>query len=139
MSTYFLDDGLGLPDDFNINPSDNVRTKKPILDNSKFGAAYLSSALDSETPMYTANSLLDKEIVVTASRLPNKNLKNLKRKKLLDDLKKQSQEKRRANYFYLAGLGYLGDGQRQKAKDMFEEVNKLNPSHLWANIELYDF
>lgn len=90
MSDYFLDDGLGLPDDFNINPSDNVRTKTPFLDNSKFGPAYLSSSLDSKIPLY--ESKMD-EIVVTANRLPNKNLKNLKRKKLLDDFKKQSQEK----------------------------------------------
>jgi len=52
---------------------------------------------------------------------------------------KQSLEKRRANYFYLAGLGYLGNGEKQKAEEMFAEVKKLNPNYLWAKIELYDF
>ncbi len=42
--------------------------------------------------------------------------------------------KNRAHCNYLMGLGYLGLGQKEKARDCFEETLKLDPQHQLARL-----
>ncbi|MFC1502306.1 DUF5107 domain-containing protein [bacterium] len=51
---------------------------------------------------------------------------------------KQSDRKRRANVYYLIGLGLLGKGRNNEAKNSFQKALELNPNHLWAAAELSD-
>ncbi len=45
---------------------------------------------------------------------------------------KQSQEKQRANAFYLLGLGCLGKGRTKDAETAFGDALRLDQNHLWA-------
>ena len=49
---------------------------------------------------------------------------------------RESQERRRANYFYLLGLGYLGKAEKKAAISEFEKATALNINHIWANQKL---
>lgn len=51
----------------------------------------------------------------------------------------QTKKTRMARTHYILGLGYSGDGQREKAKSEFERAVKLNPNHLWAKVQLSKF
>jgi tetratricopeptide (TPR) repeat protein len=48
----------------------------------------------------------------------------------------QTEDARKADAHYALGLGYLGKGQRNKARDEFEQAVNLNVSHLWAKAQL---
>ncbi|MHC4394825.1 MAG: DUF5107 domain-containing protein [Planctomycetota bacterium] len=48
----------------------------------------------------------------------------------------RSKEARMADAHYTIGLGYLGNGQTEKAKAEFEQTVKLNISYLWAKVQL---
>lgn len=41
-----------------------------------------------------------------------------------------------AYYHYLLGLGYMGKGKIQEAKDSFKVALKLNPYHVWTKVHL---
>lgn len=45
---------------------------------------------------------------------------------------RQSAANRRAQAHYLLGLGYMGNGDKTKAKSEFEKALELNINHLWA-------
>ena len=47
-----------------------------------------------------------------------------------------SAESRRVTELYISGLGYKGLGNKEKAKEQFNEALKINPSHLWTRIHL---
>ncbi len=49
---------------------------------------------------------------------------------------KQSDQLRKANAYYLLGLGYMGKEQRLEAKEAFEEVLRLNINHIGAKDHL---
>ncbi|MHC4530658.1 MAG: DUF5107 domain-containing protein [Planctomycetota bacterium] len=49
---------------------------------------------------------------------------------------RQTNEDRLADAHYLLGLGLLGNGQNQKAKEQFAKAVDLNINHLWATTEL---
>ena len=49
---------------------------------------------------------------------------------------RQSREVRMASAHYIIGLGYLGNGQMQKAKAEFEQAIMLNVNLIWAAQEL---
>ncbi|MHC4228634.1 MAG: tetratricopeptide repeat protein [Planctomycetota bacterium] len=48
----------------------------------------------------------------------------------------QTPAARKASAHYALGLGYLGKGQRDKAKAEFEKAVELNVSHVWARAQL---
>jgi len=48
----------------------------------------------------------------------------------------QTREVRMASAHYTIGLGYVGNGQKQKAKAEFEQAVKLNVNLIWAAVEL---
>jgi len=48
----------------------------------------------------------------------------------------QTKEDRLADARYIIGLGYLGTGQIQKAKDRFRQAVDLNINHIWAAAHL---
>jgi len=48
----------------------------------------------------------------------------------------QTEDARKADAHYALGLGYLGKGQRNKARDEFEQAVNLNVSHVWAKAQL---
>jgi tetratricopeptide (TPR) repeat protein len=50
--------------------------------------------------------------------------------------RRQSAASRQADSHYLLGLGYLGQGDRSKAKSQFEQALELNQAHLWAKYQL---
>jgi tetratricopeptide (TPR) repeat protein len=50
----------------------------------------------------------------------------------------QSEQARLAEAHYIIGLGYLGNGEREKAKAEFEQAIKLDVNHLWAKVQLSD-
>lgn len=50
--------------------------------------------------------------------------------------RRQSAAARQADAHYLLGLGYLGQGDRDKAKAQFEQALELNQAHLWARYQL---
>jgi len=45
---------------------------------------------------------------------------------------KQTADDKRANAYYLMGLGYLGQGENLSAQKEFAEAVKLNLNHVWA-------
>lgn len=45
---------------------------------------------------------------------------------------KQSASKRRAQAFFLIGLGYLGRGENEASKKAFSDVLKLDNAHVWT-------
>ncbi|MHC4363889.1 MAG: tetratricopeptide repeat protein [Planctomycetota bacterium] len=49
---------------------------------------------------------------------------------------RQNKEARLADAHYIIGLGYLGSGQIQKAKDRFRQAADLNINHIWAAAHL---
>ncbi len=48
----------------------------------------------------------------------------------------QTDNQRKADGYYLLGLGYLGKSETSKAKEYFEKSASLDVSHLWARIYL---
>ncbi|MEM2059015.1 MAG: tetratricopeptide repeat protein, partial [Thermoproteota archaeon] len=51
---------------------------------------------------------------------------------------KEFMQAQMAYYHYLLGLGYMGKGKLQEAKDNFEVALKLNPYHVWAKVYLFE-
>ena len=49
---------------------------------------------------------------------------------------RQSVMVRRANAFYLLGLGYQGKGELEKAKNEYKKALELNINHVWAKHQL---
>lgn len=49
---------------------------------------------------------------------------------------KEFMQAQMAYYHYLLGLGYMGKGKLQEAKDNFKVALKLNPYHVWAKVHL---
>ncbi|MEM3479540.1 MAG: DUF5107 domain-containing protein [Candidatus Bathyarchaeia archaeon] len=49
---------------------------------------------------------------------------------------KEFMQAQMAYYHYLLGLGYMGKGELQEAKDNFRAALKLNPYHVWAKVYL---
>jgi len=49
---------------------------------------------------------------------------------------RQSVMVRRANAFYLLGLGYQGKGNLEKAKNEYKKALELNINHVWAKHQL---
>ena len=48
----------------------------------------------------------------------------------------QTDDQRKADGYYLLGLGYMGKSETSKAKEYFEKSASLDVSHLWARIYL---
>jgi tetratricopeptide (TPR) repeat protein len=48
----------------------------------------------------------------------------------------QARQVRLASAHYLVGLGHLGLGRDEKAREEFEQATKFNVSHVWAGAEL---
>ncbi len=48
----------------------------------------------------------------------------------------QARQSRLASAHYLLGLGYLGVGQKDDARDQFSKAARLNVSHVWAKAQL---
>lgn len=48
----------------------------------------------------------------------------------------QTRQARQATGHYLQGLGYLGQGEKAKAKEEFRQAVELNQNHLWARYQL---
>jgi tetratricopeptide (TPR) repeat protein len=48
----------------------------------------------------------------------------------------QTDDQRKADGYYLMGLGYMGKPETSKAKEYFEKSASLDVSHLWARIYL---
>ena len=49
---------------------------------------------------------------------------------------RQTKNVRLAHAHYVTGLGHLGNGPKEKAKDNFTRAVELNVNHIWANFEL---
>lgn len=49
---------------------------------------------------------------------------------------KQTQQHQQAEAHYILGLGFVGNGDVQKAKDHLGRAVKLNAGHLWAAVQL---
>jgi len=48
----------------------------------------------------------------------------------------QARQARLASAHYVLGLGHLGLGHKDKAREEFQQVTKLNASHVWAGAQL---
>ncbi|MBR9997847.1 MAG: tetratricopeptide repeat protein, partial [Cyclobacteriaceae bacterium] len=49
---------------------------------------------------------------------------------------KETQEDKASEAWYLIGLGQLGKGELQKAREAFQASVKFNINHVWANVNL---
>ena len=96
----------------------------------RYFAALVRQKMDAKADVENLfNELLDNERNMLARDADNKDYQFISAKKLpsLDE---------RAYPFYISGLGYLGLGNKDKAKERFNEALKISPDFLSAKIEL---
>jgi tetratricopeptide (TPR) repeat protein len=51
----------------------------------------------------------------------------------------RSGRERKADAYYMLGLGYLGAGSKEDAVKQFQEAKELNKSHVWADLSIQDY